>query len=187
MAIKHKNSKKDLIIALLAIVLIAGGSVIYFHYFHKKSLNLAISDKNAPVVGIKSTPTAPQLSTSNGATSQGGVVSNNGQTTGSLPPSSDWVSSANDNITLQQPSANSTLASGDEISGLANVSNVEFILTDNSVGQIAQGSLNVVNGKFSGTLQFTPHASTGTLQVYYPNPANGAEEDIIEIDVNFNT
>jgi hypothetical protein len=64
---------------------------------------------------------------------------------------------------------------------------VQFILTDNSVGLIAQGTLTVVNGKFSGMLQFTPHSNSGKLELYYPNAANGAEEDIIEIDVSFNT
>ncbi|MGH7195069.1 MAG: hypothetical protein ACREJM_16270, partial [Candidatus Saccharimonadales bacterium] len=91
------------------------------------------------------------------------------------------------NITLQLPSPNSTIKTGDSITGLAKVSTVQFILTDNSVGMIAQGNLKVVNGKFSGTLQFTPHSSSGKLEVYYPNPTNGAEQDIVEINVNFNT
>lgn len=187
---RKQSSRKKLFIGLLIIVLVAGGIVLYIHQHDKKSLNLAANKNNKGVVqGTTSKqsqqPTQHQVVTNNN-TGQGGVVDQNGQTSGSLPPSSQWVSSTSGDITLQQPSPNTTVQSGDTLSGLAKVSNVQFILSDNSVGLIAQGNLNVVNGKFSGTLQFTPHSSSGKLEVYYPNPANGAEEDIIEIDVNFN-
>jgi hypothetical protein len=187
---RKQSSRKKLFIGLLIIVLVAGGIILYIHQHDKKSLNLAANKSSKTAVqgtASKSTqqPTKNQVTTNNN-TGQGGVVDQNGQTSGSLPPSSQWVSSTSGDITLQQPSPNTTVQSGDTLSGLAKVSNVQFILSDNSVGLIAQGNLNVVNGKFSGILQFTPHSSGGKLEVYYPNPANGAEEDIIEIDVNFN-
>jgi len=187
---RKRPGKKKLLLGLLIIVLVVGGVALYIHQHDKKNLNLAANKGNKTVaVGTTSKPTQQptqhQVATNNN-TSQGGVVDQNGQTGGSLPPSSQWVSSTSGDITLQQPSANTTVQSGDTLSGLAKDSNVQFILTDNSVGLIAQGNLNVVNGKFSGILKFTPHSNSGKLEVYYPNPANGAEEDIIEIDVNFN-
>ncbi|HEV2402957.1 MAG TPA: hypothetical protein VGS08_02030 [Candidatus Saccharimonadales bacterium] len=136
------------------------------------------------VKGTKSTPTAPQLPTNTTGNNTGGIT-NQKVNTPTLPPSSDWVSSSNGDITLQEPSSGTLFKSGDPIVGLARVNSVQFILTDNTVGLIAQGNLSVDNGKFSGTVQFTPHANSGKLEVYYPNPSNGAEDDIVDVDVNF--
>ncbi|HUC88269.1 MAG TPA: hypothetical protein VMR95_03930 [Candidatus Binatia bacterium] len=186
-----KPHKKTYISVAILLVIAAAGVTFGFIKYHDDNLktknNLAVTNPKA-VIKVKastSTPQAPAVATTTGLT-PGGVVDKNGQTTGSLPPSSDWVSSASGDITLQQPSPNTTVNNGDPISGTANVSNVSFILTDNSVGLIDQGNLNVVNGKFSGLLEFQAHSSSGILQLYYPNPSNGSEEDIIEIDVNFN-
>ncbi|HUD10508.1 MAG TPA: hypothetical protein VMR28_02425 [Candidatus Saccharimonadales bacterium] len=193
MPIRHKRSgtnKKKLLFGLLIIVLVIGAVAIYWHY-HNKNLNLAAntSSQTAPKGATSKASQQPtkQSTVTNTTTDKGGVIDQNGQATGSLPPSSQWVSSTSGIITLQQPSPNTTVNSGDTLSGLAKVNDVQFILSDDSVGLIAQGNLTVVNGKFSGILQFTPHSNGGKLEVYYPNPTNGAEEDIIEIDVSFNT
>jgi len=183
-----RSGAEKLLLGLLVIVVAVGTVLLWVRHHDKKNLNLAANNSSqTPVKGATSKPTPHQATTTNNPTGQGGVVDKNGQTSGSLPPSSQWVSSTSGNITLQQPSPNTTVKSGDTLSGLAKVSSVQFILTDSSVGLIAQGNLSVVNGKFSGTLQFTPHAGSGKLEVYYPNPANGAEEDIITIDVNLST
>jgi hypothetical protein len=181
---QNRASKKPL--GLLVVLIIVAVAALYIWHSHNKSR--VASTTTAAVTGTKSQPVQnhqSQPSTTTGATNAGGAVDQNGKTSGTLPPSSDWVSSTNGDITVQQPSANTTVQSGATLSGLANVSKVSFNLTDNSVGLIAQGTLDVVNGKFSGALQFTPHASSGTLQVYYSNPSTGAEEDIINMDVNF--
>jgi len=181
---KSKKRSQKFIFIGLSILVVLAGLYLWHHYYDKPKIAVTAT-VHTPVQGTKSTPTTPQVSTNN--LSSGGTTDNNGQTSGTLPPSSDWVMSTSGDITLQQPAASTSVKTGDTISGLANVSNVQFILTDNSVGQIDQGNLSVVNGKFSGTLQFTSHSSSGTLQVYYPNPSNGAEEDIINIDVNFSS
>jgi hypothetical protein len=113
------------------------------------------------------------------------VKDNQNAQTSSLPPASQWSTSANGDITLQEPVNGGTVGSGSVISGLAKVSSVQFILVDNSVGLIDQGNLTVTDGKFTGTMEFTSHSSAGKLSIYYPNPTNGKEEDIISIDVNF--
>ncbi len=181
---KHSGTKK-LFVGLLVILLVVLGALLYLHN-HKKSPNLAANQSSqTPVKGTTSKPTPHQAATNNGVSNQGGVIDHNGKTSSTLPPASLWVSSTSGAITLQQPSPNTVVHPGDSLSGLAKVSSVQFILKDDSVGLIAQGNLAVVNGKFSGTLQFTPHAKTGKLEVYYPNSTNGAEEDIIEINVSF--
>jgi hypothetical protein len=178
---KHTANKRLWIaLAVLCVVALAAGAW-YWRQHSKESEQPVVQN----VTGTPSQPTEHQIPT-NSPTGQGGVTDNNGQVTGSLPPASQWKSSTSGKITLQQPTAGSTVSSGATLSGLAQVDTVQFILKDNAVGQIAQGTLNVVNGKFSGTLQFTPHAKTGELELYYPNPNNGAEEDIVNIDVNFN-
>lgn len=182
----RRRSKMKYLYILFIVLVLTLGALFLFNRLDKKSNNLAESTQHRKIVATQSTPTAPALQT-NSALTPGGVVDNNGKTTGTLPPSSDWVSSQSNTITLQQPSSNSTLTSGDTISGIASVSNVSFILGDNSVGLIDQGNLSVVNGKFSGQMNFQAHSKTGQLQVYYPNPSDGSEEDVIEINVNFGT
>jgi len=167
--------------------LIIVGSFLYTHYHKNKLHNPPASNNSSGRVNDTPSPKASQAQpSSNNSAVSGGVTDNNGQSNTSLPPSSDWASSASGLITLQQPSASSSISSGDTISGQAQVSTVQFILIDNSVGLIAQGSLNVVDGKFAGILHFTAHASSGKLEVFTSNPSTGAEEDVIDINVNFN-
>ena len=186
---KVKSSRKKYLLATFVVVLLAIGIVAILEatnttYFFNTPTTIN-EDKKSPVTASTSKPTAHQLPTTTDNTRSGGITDQHGQTGVALPPSSQWVSSSSGNVTLQQPSSNTVIKSGDTLSGLAKVSTVQFILVDDSVGQIAQGSLSVVNGKFSGILQFTPHASSGKLEVYYPNPTNGAEEDLIKINVGF--
>jgi hypothetical protein len=183
MSKKSKKISKKIFFITVGVVIVLFGLYLW-HQSDKQNNNVTHTTKHSATKSTTSTPVSPKVSSSN--LSSGGIVNNNNQTNNTLPPSSEWAISNSGDITLQQPIANSTIQSGDTLSGLANVNNVQFILTDRAVGLIAQGDLNVVNDKFSGTLQFTPHASTGTLQVYYPNPNNGAEEDVVNIDVNFN-
>ena len=183
--LKSKSGHKKFIFVGVIVILVAAAVGLYLHGHNNTSSNLAMSHTKQTVKGSTSKPTPHQISSNNSAGPSGGVIDKNGQTSGYLPPSSQWVSSSSGNITLQQPSPNSVVRSGDTLSGLAKVSSVQFILTDNSVGLIARGNLNVVDGKFSGTLMFTSHSKSGKLEVYYPNPKNGAEEDIIDIDVSF--
>jgi hypothetical protein len=183
---KSKRSHKTSVTISVVVILLAIAGGFYFFRHRNNPANL-INDKGATTVkGTASKPTAPKLPTTVPKNSQiGGAKDNNGQVTGNLPNPSYWVSSDNGDITLQEPSPNATLQSGDSIVGTAKVNTVQFILTDNTVGLIAEGNLSVVNGKFSGTLSFIAHSSSGVLQVYYPNSNNGAEEDIIEINVKF--
>lgn len=171
----NKKIKKYLIILFILAVIVLVFLAIYMYLHRNKTSSHAIYSGNRRANGSSQSYSPGQSSTTN----------QNSNTTELLPPSSSWVSSTNKGITLQQPSQDSTIKSGDTISGIANVSTVQYILSDNKVGLIDQGVLNVVNGKFSGTLHFSPHSNIGSLQLYYPDPSNGAEEDIINIGVNF--
>ncbi|HET9174013.1 MAG TPA: hypothetical protein VFN56_01885 [Candidatus Saccharimonadales bacterium] len=179
----NPSRKKFSLIVLFVLLLLAGAVSLYI--IHTKS---SAASKVPPAV-VHGTPSKPVPHQSNSTPStalpQGGAIDTNGQQPANTPDSSHWMTSASGNITLQQPYNNQTIQSGAPISGLAKVSSVQFVLTDDTVGLIAQGSLNVVNGQFSGTLHFTAHASHGKIEVYSPNPETGAEENIISAEVNF--
>ena len=181
----NKKTKKltYFVILILIIALVA----IFLIIYNKNSKSSSTNSKTNSFIpkGNTSKPTNHSL-TNSGSPNSGGVVSQTGSQTGfSLPPSNEWTSSSNNEITLQYPVNSTTFKSGDQIVGLSSVSPVDFIIVDNSVGQIASGNLNVVNGKFNATVKFTAHSNSGELQIYHPNPNNGAEEDVININLSF--
>lgn len=176
------NLRKILLTAIIIIVLLVMAIFIY-NYFKNDTAKKTV---HFVPKAIPSKPINHKPVNSNATINQGGATPKAyGASSSALPPPSQWTVSSTGNITLQQPSANSTITSGSTISGLAKVNHVQFMLTDNKVGLIAQGNLPVTNGKFSGNLHFIAHSSSGSIQVFYPNPNNAAEEDLININVNF--
>lgn len=135
-----------------------------------------------PADGQSGTPSASQpteKTSGSGEHAQGGATDNRGS---DVKPTTDSVSSASGQITLYTPQAGSTLSSGGTISGSAKISAVQYRLVDDSVGVLAQGELKVVNGKYSGTVQFKPRASTGQLDIFSYNQS-GAEVNSISISL----
>lgn len=165
------------------IIIIVAAIVLYLLLHYRNPTPLAIKQG---VSQPSSTTTGSHKNITPHTVPQGGAKDNQGRVGNSgLPPESSWTTSSTGKITLQTPVANSVVRSGDQLIGRSNSSAVGFVLLDNKVGQIASGQLDVVNNQFSGTLQFTPHASNGTLQLYSPNPTNGAEENFLSIPVKF--
>ncbi len=128
------------------------------------------------------TPAAKTPTSNTGNVISGGTDTNGNAT--STTNSSQWVVAASGNITVKQPVANATLQPGGVLSGSAKVSQVNFRLIDNSVGVVSEGTLSVVNGNFSGNLNFTPHSSSGRLDVFSTN-AQGVELNEVQISVDF--
>ena len=87
-------------------------------------------------------------------------------------------------IVLKQPNENSVLKSGDTLSGSSDIDKIEYRIEDSAVGVIAQGSLKVVNGRFSGALHFTPHGNSGKLSVFSFDD-KGIEVNHIDINISF--
>ncbi len=173
--------KKIILTKVIILALVIAGIFAYRAIYYKKPVTYT-SPKNT----FQTKPTKhkiikqPSPSTSNTNNSSSLSNSSNVNTNPSL-----YVTSSSGQITVHTPYNNETISSGFPINGTAKVNTVNYILIDNQVGQIAQGSLKVVNGKFQGTLNFTPHATSGVLQIYSPNPSNGAEENVINIDINY--
>ncbi len=186
MATTKKRTKKIIITIVIILALLIAGILAYRAIYYKKPVTYTSPKNTFQTKPGQSKPTKhtinkqPSLSTSNTNNSSSSSSSSNINTNPSL-----YITSSSGQITVHTPYNNEAISSGFPINGTAKVNTVDYILIDNQVGQIAQGSLKVVNGKFQGTLNFTPHATSGVLQIYSPNPSNGAEENVINIDVNY--
>lgn len=172
------------IAALVLAGLLVGGWMLWHNTQPKKAPATYTNDSKGKDTTSKA-PAEHNINTTS-TVGQGGAIDNNGNAgSGTLPPKSKWNVSNDGNITLQLPSSGDTLASGDRIVGLAKVDRIQFMLQDDSAGLLAQGELSVVNGKFAGELRFGSKGHTGRLDVYYPDPATGAEKSLLEIPVKF--
>lgn len=183
----NKPGKRLAIFIVVALIVLAGG--FYWWHFVRTPANKVVKKagniSNTKPANSANNPTPKKAPTSSNNTQRNisGPTDTNGQATANTN-SSQWITSTSGNITVEQPIANATIQSGTTLSGTAKVGTVNYRLVDSSVGVISEGTLNVVNGKFSGNLNFTPHSSGGRLDVFSTAP-NGAELNEIEIAVNF--
>lgn len=186
---------KKIILISGVIILAAAGTVAGLelsnttHWFHKNPANgITTAGKTLPVAKPNSSGninpgTKNNLSNSNSNNS--GYATDTGGQTPSTTNNSQWITSQSGVITVKQPVADATLSNGATLAGkTTSTGPIHFILLDNSVGQIATGMLNVVNGNFSGQLTFQAHSTSGQLDVFTTAP-NGREQNLIEIGINF--
>lgn len=189
---KKATPTSSYIIAILIVIILILLGLLYLNSSNTNSASsTTLPGSTTSTTGISGNQNnTHSLHTKNGI-SQGGVIPDTIGSTGattttiSIPPQNEWQYSSNGSIVLQFPTQNTAFVSGQPIVGLSSITPVSFLLVDNTVGKIAGGTLNVVNGKFDSSIEFTPHSKSGVLQIYHPNPSNGAEQDIININVNF--
>ncbi len=112
------------------------------------------------------------------------VITDNSGSIAEVPDESTWVSSSTGQITLYSPSENQLIINGNEISGESSLSSVNFRIIDDISGVISTGQISVVNGKFSGNMQFSTSASSGRLDIYATRD-DGSEFSNIEVPVLF--
>ncbi len=187
---RNKSNKALFLYVIAALLLIAFAAGVYWQVHNS---GLAASKKITRAGNIpqatgsnptSTTPPPPKKPTNNTLNAPGGGADTNGQTAATTN-SSQWITSKSGAITVEQPTANAVLRSGDYLVGTAKgVSTVDFRISDTSVGQIATGTLQVVNGKFSGKLGFSSHSSDGELDVFSTN-SQGVELNEIQIAVKF--
>jgi hypothetical protein len=199
---KRKNYKNKhnsfqsiwwLVSVLVSVAVILGvleltHTIHLFHSSKPASETIVTVGKPTPIpksdVSGSSTSSTKTTTPNNSARTIGGAVDTKGTSTTTTSPS-QWVSSASGQITVKQPTANATIQNGSTLSGSASVSQVDYTLIDDNEGVISQGTLNVVNGNFSGILQFAAHSSSGRLDIYSTSSFGGPEQNEIEITVNF--
>lgn len=178
--INSMSTRKKVLIISLAVLLAAGAAgVWYVKYRHTaETAKTTSTSKTAQ----KDYSDGGDRESNSGGIQKGGAVDTGG--TG-VPNTTSGISSASGLITVGKPLKDALLENGSVIGGTAkDLKQVQYRLIDNQVGVIAEGSLRVVNGAFSGTLQFDPHSASGRLDIFtYTNLSE--EENNIEIPVNF--
>lgn len=191
---KTKHPVRIAVTLLILFVLLYLGSARMFHAwpFERATFNpstattpsksaTAQSDFNG---GDKRSTDTNTNTAANGADNT--LTDNNGAVS-STPQSSQWSKSTDgSSIIVYGPAANSNLSDGAVLSGAATGSRVSFRLVDNLSGVIANGSISVVNGKFSGTLHFSTQATEGQIVVFDQAP-DGTESNNTTIPVRFNS
>lgn len=178
------QKRSRLLVVVLIILILGIGSFVTYKYRQPKVIKQGahLSTIHHLTQSQTSNSDEKQLNGS-GSVNQGTSKDQNGNIP-STPNPTTWQQSASGLITLKQPSANSTLQSGFELSGSASVSKVQYRLIDNEVGVISQGFISIVNGSFGATISFQPHASSGRLDVFSTNDS-GAETNEVQIPVKF--
>jgi len=190
--VRKISTPLKIVVGLLAVILILAvldltNTITLLHKTTPTTKRVVVVGKpvQAPVTkATAGSQTASQkTNTNDNLVANGTITSTNGTAVPNTNPS-QWVTSASGIITVKSPVANEQLASGSTLAGSAKVSQVDYTLIDNVVGVIDTGSLNVVNGNFSGTLNFQPQGTGGRLDVYTTN-SQGVEYNEVQINVSF--
>lgn len=172
--------RRKLPLILLA-ALIAAILLIWFHRHKNYAAN---TTSKAPTAQNNYSSGSARPNSGNNIT-QGTAVDKQGA---SVPqPSGGTANAATSDsglITLSQPTSGATLKSGDGIAGSAQVSTIHYRLVDSDIGQIASGTLKVVNGRFSGILNFNSAGASGKLDVFSLD-ASGNEVNTVTTPIKF--
>lgn len=187
---KYKRSRK-LKIWILGLVLVAVIIVLILeltgttHVFHKAPVVRAPSKPITQLPSSNSDNNVQKNPDSHNGIAQGAAVDQSGKTPGGVPTDpSKWSRSESGVIIVKLPGNGDTFKSGSTITGTASVSVVQYRLIDDKVGVIAQGPISVKDGKFTALLSFTPHGSSGRLDVFSTD-SGGREINEVQISVKF--
>lgn len=169
------------------IVIVTIGAYLYIHGHHSPKrivtagtpVSLPNQDNSNSSQLTKTTPS----SNNSGSRNSGGATDTNGSSAASTS-SNQWIKSASGAITVKRPAADSKLQDGDVISGSANIGEVHYRLSDNKVGVVAQGTLSVVNGNFSGIIHFQSQGTGGRLDIFTTD-SQEVEYNEVQINVSF--
>lgn len=171
-----------------AVIVLAGGG---YYWVHRTPADKKIVTAGTPVTStsdnsgpVKDVPEKKSTSGNADTNRNSGGAKDTKGTTKTTTDSSQWTVSASGNITVKSPVANQTIKNGSVLSGSAKVSQIHYRLSDNKVGVIAQGALDVVNGNFSGVLKFSSQGSGGRLDVFSTD-SQGVEYNEVQINVGF--
>lgn len=117
--------------------------------------------------------------TINESRGSGGVTDSNGNISNEVSTSNPIVSKTKE-ISIYSPQRDTRVSSGYEIAGISSLKSVSYRLIDDISGLISSGVLKVVDGKFSGRLNFNTESASGRLDIY-GQKEDGTEFSNIEI------
>lgn len=180
---KHRKIKR--LLPIVAAILVLGAGAVVFAMISR--------DDNTTTPSADSLPTAQSDFNGNEVKQQpnktpdanASATDNNGSNASATPPSSQWTTSKDgSSIIVYSPSSNSKFSSGSTVYGTAKSSAVSYELEDTVSGVIAQGTANVVNGKFSVDFSFSTSASSGKINIFNQDP-QGVVSNIVIVPVSF--
>lgn len=190
---KNKHLVRHKVLLIVGVILVAAVAILgleltnTIHLFHKSAI---VRPPSKPITSLPSSPstqpTTPVKSPSSTPSSQPGAPTDqNGKAVSNTPSSpNSWSTSQSGVITVKLPSANQKIQPGATLTGTASVSQVQYRLTDDQVGVISEGPVNVVNGTFTANINFNSKSTSGRLDVFTADAA-GRELNEVQIPVNF--
>jgi hypothetical protein len=187
---RRKYNKRQLLTTFLIVLFLGFGVLI----LEKANIIDLYSKKQPnPQAEAKTTSTAPtaqedftggnERPVNTTEKNEGTVQDTQGSLATSLD-SSKWSSSKDGVITVYEPSKNGLVTGNSSLSGASSLSKVSFRLIDDVSGVIAQGTLSVANGKFSGNFDFSTSGTNGRLDIFSAT-IDGVESSNIEIPIRF--
>lgn len=174
MSLRQKFSKK-LVFTLFTLLLVASGS-FYFWQQKTKTVDDPISVVADP--NFKDGTDRTQLQS---VERNAGIKETSGE---DVDTNQEALTSETGAISVVTPKNNQLVKPGDRLAGLSKLDRVYFRLIDDKIGVLTQGSLKVVDGKFSGIFEFQTDAAQGRLDIFNIIDG-GVEADVIEIDITF--
>jgi cytoskeletal protein RodZ len=182
------NKKLLLLIGAITIFLafalleITGASSIFFNRSEKTNDTEAQTTSTAETA--QSSFTGGDDRQPNRSQKQEGTATDQSGAIQAIPPENQWSKSNDGVISVYSPTKNQIVQNGQIVSGASTTSTVSFRLIDDVSGVIIQGSLNVVEGRFSGSLNFNTAGTNGRLDIFN-SATDGTESSNIEIPVRF--
>lgn len=189
MKIKSQRSidRKPLILSLLIfLICVFAGYGIYAHYARIWPFATQAVKSDTSAVEPEYSPNDPKNKSGQSSSLDRGdtVVKDTAGEDASVDTSSSTLSSPKGMIVVSSPGKNSLLTNGSVIAGTSSYDMVYFRIYDDNVGRIAEGSLEVKNGKFSGAVSLDSKGSTGTINIFY-RLDDGNETETVSIPVRF--
>jgi hypothetical protein len=182
-SIKFSRSSYVFIIALLVIMIFSAVLIIRRQKSTNKSTTIS-SDAKTTSTAATAQPgfTGGGDRDVNRPVKDEGTVNDTRGVTDTPVDQSRVIVSVDSKISLFSPSTNDLVRSGDQIIGESSLPKVYFRLIDDVSGVIAQGSLIVVNGRFSGNFSFTTTGNNGRLDIFSIS-GDGIESSNIEVPI----
>ncbi len=157
----------------------------------KTDHNLSKEDKEAKTTS--KAPSAQENYKEGGERQPGNTLNENRgssiikDTNGNIPNSvnqNQSISSATGEITVYTPSSGSLIKSGQVIAGSSALQRVTYRVLDDISGMISIGELRVINGRFSGEIDFDTSAKNGRIDIFATR-SDGSEYSSVEIPIIF--
>lgn len=196
---KKPLHRKTLVISAAFFFCISFASLLWLeksghiNFFHTKSSLPTITQLDDTKAQTTSKQPSAQSSFSAGtprkepaqsSLNEGAITDTKGTATAQTPENMWSRSPDNKSITVYAPTQNQVLEDGQILSGASTADVINFRLIDDVSGVIAQGSLDVIDGRFSGVFRFQTSGSGGRVDVFTTD-TDGAEKNNIYIPVRF--